>query len=80
MALDINEARNDSSVMNTDKQESKNKYGIASVTEANDCKSMIVEFEDGSAILGIKDDINNIRVHEINDDLQAIYRQHGIVK
>lgn len=53
---------------------------VVSVTEAGDGKSMIVEFEDGSAILGIKDDINNIRVHEINDDLQAIYRQHGIVK
>lgn len=78
--LDINEARESSSAMNTDKKESKNEYGIVSVTEANDCKSMIVEFEDGSAILGIKDNINNIKKHDTNDDLQAIYIQHDVTE
>ena len=53
---------------------------VVSVTEAGDGKSMIIELDDGSAILGIKDDINNIRIHEINDDLQAIYRQHDIIE
>lgn len=53
---------------------------VVSVTEAGDGKSMIVEFEDGSAILGIKDDINNIKKHEADLDLQTIYIQHDVVE
>ena len=78
--VDINEARKEDSAVAIDQQESVVEPKVVSVTDANDGKSMIVEFEDGSAILGVKDDINNIRIHEINDDLEAIYRQHGVVE